>query len=129
MTTVVVGIIEREGQVLICQRRAGDSFALKWEFPGGKTEVGENPRLALKRELREELGIEATVGGEIKRYEYEYPNRKPILLIFYRISTFTGEPQNLGFEQIRWERLGSLHTYDFLEADVDFVQQLAGRPR
>jgi 8-oxo-dGTP diphosphatase len=127
MTTVVAAVIERKGELLICQRRSGDSFALKWEFPGGKTEKEENPRVALKRELKEELGIDANIGAELGRYEHQYPNRQPILIIFYAVSGYKGEPQNLGFEEIRWEQLGRLHTYDFLEADVEFVQKLGAR--
>ncbi len=53
---VVVGIIIRNNQLLICQRRADQPFALQWEFPGGKVEIGEDLSTALVRELREELG-------------------------------------------------------------------------
>ena len=61
---VVAAVIQRDRQVLIGQRRASDRHALKWEFPGGKVELHESPRDALKRELREELGIEAEIGPE-----------------------------------------------------------------
>lgn len=122
MTTVVAAVIEREGRILICQRRRGQAHELKWEFPGGKLEPGESPETALQRELREELAIEATLAGEITRYEYAYPGRAPILLIFFRVTEFTGQPRNLVFERMEWEPRERLPEYDFLEGDVDFVR-------
>lgn len=122
MTTVVAGIIERNGQILIAQRKRTGHHPLKWEFPGGKVEPGEAPEAALVRELGEELGIQARVDGEISRYEYAYPGRLPILLIFYRVIEFSGEPQNLDFEQIVWAPRGRLGDYDFLEGDAAFIK-------
>ena len=125
MTTVVAAVIERAGQVLICQRRAAGTHPLKWEFPGGKVEPGEAPIEALRRELGEELAIEARIGAEIARYEYCYPGKPPILLIFYRVTEFTGEPRNRVFQAIGWDAPARLGEYDFLEGDVDFVRTLA----
>lgn len=124
MTIVVAAIIERNGLILICQRRAGQWHALKWEFPGGKVEAGETPRDGLRRELEEELGIQAAIGSEVARYEYSYSGRDPILLMFYNVTGFHGEPRNLVFEQIVWEQRERLPDYDFLEGDVDFVKTL-----
>ncbi len=130
MTTVVAAVIERDEKILICQRRLGQAHELKWEFPGGKVENGEVPEQALRRELREELAIDAIVNGEITRYEYAYPGRPAILLIFFRVYEFRGQPQNLVFEQIVWEQRARLPDFDFLEGDVDFVRVLAaGMPR
>jgi 8-oxo-dGTP diphosphatase len=121
---VVAGIIEKDGLVLICQRKAGQPFAGKWEFPGGKVEPDEEFKAALERELREELAIRAAIGEEIARYEYAYPGRPPIQLIFYRVTQFENEPVNLVFEQIRWEKTANLPAYDFLDGDVEFVKSL-----
>src|ERR1700721_3138061 len=101
---VVAAVIERDGLVLICQRRAGGRHALKWEFPGGKVEPNESPHEALARELREELAIEARIVGEPEIQEVRYGNEPVIRLHFFRVAEFTGEPQNLQFEQIVWER-------------------------
>jgi 8-oxo-dGTP diphosphatase len=123
---VVAAVIERKDRhVLICQRKSTDRHALKWEFPGGKVEPDESPRDALQRELREELDIDAEIGREISRYEFQYSGRTPILLIFYRVLTFSGELQNRIFEQITWESPDKLPSYDFLDGDVDFVRRLA----
>jgi 8-oxo-dGTP diphosphatase len=121
---VVAAIIVRDKSVLICQRKAGQQHAGKWEFPGGKVEPGEELRAALERELREELAIAATAGEEVARYEYTYPGRTPIQLVFYKVGEFEGEPRNLIFEQIRWEKIENLAGYDFLDGDVDFVKNL-----
>jgi 8-oxo-dGTP diphosphatase len=124
--TVVAGLISREdGQVLIGQRSKGEWHQFKWEFPGGKMEAAETPRQALERELREELAIEAVIGPEITRYEFSYPGRPPIHLIFFRVEQFSGEPRNLVFHEIRWEHPSRFPDYDFLDGDLDFVRRLA----
>jgi mutator protein MutT len=122
VTTVVAALIEQHGRILICQRKRGHAHEFKWEFPGGKVEAGESPSNALLRELREELAIHAVIGEEITRYEFAYPGKNPILLIFFRVREFTGAPKNLVFEQIAWEVPDRLRDYDFLEGDVDFVR-------
>ena len=121
MTTVVAAVIERNDFVLIAQRKPSGQHPLKWEFPGGKVEPGEAPAAALVRELTEELGISAQIGAEIERYEYQYAGRPPILLIFYGVSEYSGEPRNLDFEQILWVRRAQLREYDFLEGDAEFL--------
>lgn len=122
---VVAAVMERDGQILIGQRKRGDWNEFKWEFPGGKVEWREDPRAALKRELEEELSIDAEIGGEMMRYEHQYPGRPPIHLIFYRVERFEGEPVNRVFESIAWEAREKLPDYDFLDGDIDFVQRLA----
>ena len=122
---VVAGVIRRDGQILICQRRKGDRHEFKWEFPGGKVEPRESPKRALARELREELGIKAVIGPEILRYEHTYPQGTAILLMFYEVLEFEGEPQNFAFHTMRWESPRNLTNYEFLDGDVDFVCRLA----
>ena len=109
MTTVVAAIIERDGRILIGQRKNEGHHPLKWEFPGGKVEPGEAPEAAVIRELQEELAIQARIDCELMRYEYQYPGRSRILLIFYRVLDFDGAPQNLDFKQIRWEQPDRAH--------------------
>ena len=125
MTTVTAAVIEREGRILICRRRADQDHPGKWEFPGGKLEDGEQPVEALQRELHEELSIEVRVDSEIERYLYEYPGRKPIELIFFRVTEFDGTPVYDQFAEVRWAERRDLRGFDFLEGDVEFVQRLA----
>jgi len=121
MLQVVAAVLEREGRVLICRRRPEQTHPLKWEFPGGKVEAGETPAQALERELVEELDIRALASEEMTRYEYTYPGKDPILLIFLRVREFRGEPRNLIFHEMRWEPAASLGDIDFLEGDREFI--------
>ena len=121
---VAAAVIERDGRILIGQRKRGSWHPLKWEFPGGKVEPGESPRDALVRELREELAIEAVVAEELDRYHIQYPGGILTHLFFFHVTEFSGEPQNLDFEQIVWERPRLLSTYDFLDGDIAFVRKL-----
>ena len=124
MTHVAAGILEHNGRLLICRRRPDQPHPGKWEFPGGKLEPGETPPLALVRELREELGIEAAPPQELTRYEFTYPGKKPIMLVFLKVSTWTGEIENRIFESIIWESPDRLPGYDFLEGDAPFIATL-----
>lgn len=126
MTQVVAGILEREGKILICRRRADQPHALKWEFPGGKIESGESPAAALVRELREELGIETMAGGELMRYEFVYPGKQAILLIFLAVPDWRGDIENHIFETVAWEHRQALPNYDFLEGDALFLKTITG---
>jgi 8-oxo-dGTP diphosphatase len=126
MTIVAAGILEKDGRILICRRRADQPHAGKWEFPGGKAEAGETPELALVRELREELGIESDLPNEIARYEFAYPGKKPILLVFLEAPSWSGEVENRIFDTLVWEVPERLKEYDFLEGDIPFLHQLTG---
>src|SRR2546421_2698802 len=103
---VVAGlIVQNEGQrrrILICQRTQHQSMPLKWEFPGGKIETGEQPRDALKRELDEELGITATIDEEVARIRHQYKAGAVVELRFYLVPSFTGEIENRIFKQVLW---------------------------
>ena len=122
---VSAAIIHRNGRVLVGQRRKADRHSLKWEFPGGKVEFGETPQQALVRELREELKIEAQIGGELARYEHNYPSGSRVHLLFFIVNDFEGEPEGRVFEQICWTDLPALPELDFLDGDIDFVRRLA----
>jgi len=125
MITVTAGILSDGDRVLICQRRAGSQFPLKWEFPGGKIEEGESPEACLHRELSEELAIEAEVGPEMYRTEHRYPGGFAVRLLFFRILRSSGTPTNHAFERIEWVRQADLCAYDFLEADRELIERMA----
>lgn len=121
---VAAGVIWRARRVLVCRRRDGAPHAGKWEFPGGKLESGETPAECVRRELREELGIEADPGVELWRTRYAYETGE-VDLAFVAVERFAGEPRNLCFAEIRWAAPTSLPRLDFLEADREFVALLA----
>ncbi len=125
--SVVAGIITHGGKILIGQRKIRDWHGGKWEFPGGKIEDGEHPSAALARELQEELGIVATIGAELQRYEFHYDARPPVELIFFEVRQFSGVPVNYEFEQILWEYSEKLSDYDFLDGDRAIIQWLAAQ--
>jgi 8-oxo-dGTP diphosphatase len=127
MTDVVAGLLEDRGRVLICRRRQDQAHPLKWEFPGGKVESGESAEAALIRELGEELGIDASAGPELMRYEFSYAGKKPILLIFRRVFAWRGEIENRIFDEVAWARPEELAGYDFLEGDARFIEFFTGR--
>ncbi|MBI2080243.1 MAG: (deoxy)nucleoside triphosphate pyrophosphohydrolase [candidate division NC10 bacterium] len=126
---VSAALIVRDGKILICQRAAREPFPLKWEFPGGKVEEGEEPAAALARELREELGIRATVGPEVARIRHAYPGGPEVELRFFTVPAFAGEPANRSFAALEWAPLASLPGYDFLEADRTLTARIAREGR
>jgi 8-oxo-dGTP diphosphatase len=125
MKRVVAALITRDGKLLVCQRTRHQTMPLKWEFPGGKIEEGEQPRDALRRELDEELGIHATIGDELARIQHEYPNGGMVELRFYIVREYKGELENRIFKDIQWAVPKDLPKFDFLEADLTLVKDLA----
>jgi 8-oxo-dGTP diphosphatase len=98
---------------------------LKWEFPGGKIEDGEQPRDAMRRELEEELGIAADVGIEVARIVHEYAGGGAIELRFFEVRSYLGEIENRIFRDVQWKTRQELLDLDFLEADLGLVKDLA----
>ncbi len=125
MKQVTAALIVREDKLLICQRTRHQPMPLKWEFPGGKIEYGEQPRDALVRELDEELGIRATVGDEVARIRHTYVGGAAIELRFYEVRAFQGELENRIFRDVRWVPRTELPDYDFLEADQKLIRDIA----
>ena len=122
---VVAALILRGKEVFICQRKAGTAMGLQWEFPGGKIEPGETPEEALRRELEEELGIQAKIGPYIAEVQHNYRNGSSIHLRFFAVHRFEGEIQNRIFEDMRWAELRDLPAFNFLAADRKFIRDLA----
>jgi 8-oxo-dGTP diphosphatase len=120
-------VIERE-RVLLTQRKAGTHLAGAWEFPGGKVRAGEDPRHALVRELREELGIEAVVGEVTEVTFHRYPERS-VLLLFYEThrAPLSPEPRALDVADFRWARVEELDEAAFPPADVAILRKVRAR--
>ena len=125
MKRVVAALILKDDQLLACQRTRHQVMPLKWEFPGGKIEEGEQPRDALRRELEEELGIEAEIGNEVSRITHHYPGGGSVELRFFEVRRYQGELENRIFREVRWVGRNELVKLDFLEADRELVKALA----
>jgi 8-oxo-dGTP diphosphatase len=125
MKRVVAALIVRDGKILVCQRTKHQTMPLKWEFPGGKIEEGEQPRNALHRELEEELGIDATIGDEVARIRHEYKSGNSVELRFFVVREYRGEIENRIFKDLRWAAPTELPSFDFLEADLKLVSDIA----
>ena len=125
MKRVVAALIVEDGRILACQRTRHQPMPLKWEFPGGKIEPGENPPEALVRELEEELGVHAEIGAKVAQLQHRYHNGNAVELHFFVVERFDGELQNRIFREIRWVNRRDLPTLDFLDADRTLVQQIA----
>ena len=125
MKQVVAALIVKDGQVLVCQRTKHQPLPLKWEFPGGKIETGEQPHEALIREIDEELGVVPVVGPEVARIQHHYRNGGAVNLRFYLVEKYKGEIENRIFKDVKWVDRAELPNYDFLEADLELVRDLA----
>jgi 8-oxo-dGTP diphosphatase len=120
---VVAGLVVRDGQILISQRRADQALPLQWEFPGGKVEPGEAPVAALARELREELAIEVAVGRVWEVLFHAYPEFDLVMLV-YACTIVGGEPRPVEVADLCWAWPGDLPRWDILPADRPLVDRL-----
>jgi len=111
------------GEVLIAERPAGKPLAGRWEFPGGKLDCGESELDALKRELREELGIEVTAARHFMRLAATYPDRR-VELALWIVEAFSGTPRALDGQRLKWVAPRALSAEDILEADRPFIEAL-----
>jgi 8-oxo-dGTP diphosphatase len=121
---VVAGaLFDRDGNVLIAQRPAGKHMAGRWEFPGGKVAPGESESEALVRELREELGVTVTASRPFMRLSHTYPDRI-VELSMWLVDGFSGVPEGLDQQELKWVAVDQLGEEDILEADAPFVEAL-----
>jgi 8-oxo-dGTP diphosphatase len=121
---VVAGaLFDGEGRVLIAQRPAGKALAGRWEFPGGKVDTGESEHAALRRELREELGVEVIAARPFMRLAHAYEARD-VELSLWIVERFAGEPRSLDAQALKWVSPAALAAEDILEADQPFITGL-----
>lgn len=125
---VVAGVLFEEGRVLLTQRKKGAHLEGLWELPGGKIDVDEDPRDALVRELREELGIEVEVGAPIEITSFRYPEKR-VLLLFFEVTRKPGspEPAPLDVADLMWATRADLDRLQFPPADVAVVERIRAR--
>ena len=120
---VVTGLIRKGSQVLVGKRPAGHSLAGQWEFPGGKIERGEDPVVALQRELQEELGIDAEIGSLRMASTHSYGETN-ILILFFDVHFWKGEPRQVHHMELRWIEPEQLSQLDIPEANRRIIGQL-----
>jgi 8-oxo-dGTP diphosphatase len=120
---VAAGLILREGRYLIARRKVGVHLGGLWEFPGGKCKPGESLEDCLRRELREELGIEITTPVPFRLIRHEYPENR-VELHFFRCSILDGQVQALDCEDLRWVIPEELAKFEFPPADQPLIQTL-----
>lgn len=123
MISVVAAIIERDDAFLLTRRLEGTHLAGLWEFPGGKIANGETHADALRRELQEELDVDADVGELVFEITHNYGDRA-ISLHFYRCIVH-GSPRPLLGQQMRWVARSELQSLDFPPADAELIQLLS----
>lgn len=124
---VAAALYDAQGRVLIAQRPEGKHLAGRWEFPGGKVARGESEGAALKRELREELGIEVTGASPFMRLTHCYSDRS-VELSMWIVEHFAGVPRSLDGQLLRWVAPDALAEEDLLEADRPFIDALRTLP-
>lgn len=125
---VAAGIIyDDDERLLIAQRPPDGLLGGLWEFPGGKQEAGETLPQTLRRELREELAIEVTVGDLFVVVRHAFTHFK-ITLHAFECRYRSGPPQTLGAQDFAWVRLDELDRYSFGKADRDIIAALKTRP-
>ena len=120
---MVAGIIINQNKILIGKRKDKDIGGGKWEFPGGKIEVGETNSVALERELYEELGISVKIGKELMNYEHMFKTTI-YNITFMEITDYEGEIYNNAHSEIKWVKFSNLPEYDFISGDDRFIQSL-----
>jgi 8-oxo-dGTP diphosphatase len=123
---VVAGLIvdqSRPQEVLLSQRRADQSFALDWEFPGGKIEAGESPADALLRELQEEIGVTVEVGGIWDTLFHRHAGFD-LLMLVYQCRIVDGHARPVAVADVRWVSLNELPKLGIMAADLSLVTRL-----
>ena len=120
---VAAALIFRDGKLLITKRHAEAHLGGLWEFPGGKREPGETFEQCLVREIREELGVEISVGELFEEVNHDYPE-KSVHLKFFICELLAGEPQPLGCAALKWVDKSGLDAHDFPAADARLLEKL-----
>jgi 8-oxo-dGTP diphosphatase len=120
---VAVGVITKDNLFFVCRRKAHQHQGNKWEFPGGKLEADESVEQALKRELREEIGIELVSSIPLITIEFNYPD-KHVNLLVQVVQRFTGTAHGAEGQESKWVNFSELRLLDFPAANQQIIQKL-----
>jgi len=127
MQVVTAAILVKDGKICIARRKPDERRGGKWEFPGGKLRAGETPEQCLAREIKEELGIDVSVGDRIGESIHAYEDGV-IRLLAYRVFWQGGRIRLHAHTELRWAAVNELPVYDFAAADRPFVEKLMREP-
>ena len=119
----VAVITDEQGNILIDRRRQEGLLGGLWEFPGGKIEPGESVEACVKREIKEELGIEIAVGSRLITIDHAYTHFKVTLNVF-NCKHLSGEPQPLESDEVKWVALDEINEYPFPKANGQIIEAL-----
>ncbi|WHI48274.1 8-oxo-dGTP diphosphatase MutT [Microbulbifer sp. VAAF005] len=123
---VAVGVVTRgDGKILIARRPDHLHMGGRWEFPGGKVEVGESVQEALYRELLEEVAIEVQELQPLVEIRHDYPE-KTVLLDTWQVTQFTGEALGREKQEIKWVSAGELDNFHFPDANQAIIEAVKG---
>ncbi len=121
MIEVTCAIIEKEDKVLCAQRSELMNLPLKWEFPGGKLEIGETLEICLIREIKEELGVEISIKEKLPSSSHTYNNSKEICLYPFICTIQSGTLILKEHKQVAWLKLNELKKLNWAEADIPIL--------
>ncbi len=121
---VTAAIIKDKDKYLITQRKKEQHNGLRWEFPGGKLNFGEDPRTCLEREIKEELGIKIRAGGILEYSSHVYNEEKHIVLLGFVCKFISGKIKKKEINDFSWVTPEEMSKYDITEADLPFIKKL-----
>jgi 8-oxo-dGTP diphosphatase len=122
LIVVLAAVVEDNGAFLLTRRLEGTHLAGTWEFPGGKCDSGESHVDCLRRELMEELGVDATIGDEIFTITHAYPERT--VELHFRRCALNGVPSPQIGQEMMWVKRAELGALEFPEADRELIEML-----
>jgi mutator protein MutT len=120
---VAIGVVKRDGRVLICQRETDSTLGDFWEFPGGKCELGESPEACLARELMEEVAIKVRVVRKLTPIEHDYPHAW-VRLHPFLCEHLEGEAMAIGCQRTKWVEASELSGYQFPPANQTLLEEI-----
>ena len=123
---VVAAVIEQQGRFLITQRRSSAVLAGLWEFPSGKVETGETDEAALRRELKERVGVDVSVGKSTAHRTHRFDGYVVDLVLYRANITPSQEPHPVRVADVRWVAAQELENYAFPPADQATTDLLLG---